>query len=658
MNDPRAESRPPAPGTALRWPPPGLERMQGDLGRIAARAGLAAALLVAPMLFVVAREQGFATLGPLADAWWVALILTTVGLAFSIDTVVRTARMLRRVGRAVTQGYDLPTVWYVLADGSHDMGFLLQGARHFAVMDERERSAMVRIRVFSESGNVVAGLWISVALGVGLLAAARDALTPSGLWMVTLLPGIATYAFAGVARIAHDARIRRARRAYHRQPWAADLVETEIRQWQTRRGEVGSATLASSIGATHPRLGRSLAGSGWVVAALGVVVVLPVLTLLPSSVAGPVLSTLATPSFDRVRRQAARVEAYRSWTVDPDPALSAREAGELLHELAHVGVDEPPSGGERPPRRQVAQSWLPEVGDSPLELDPFRWGDSLIALVGQGTTGAQRAYLAQVATHPSTADFSRLATASALDAAAARWVTPFPPEITVATIPIPRLNGLREGAQVHIASAAYALTQGREADAERYIREVVSVGFLLGDHGPTLIDNLIGYTMAESAGAALEDLYRVTGRDDDLATLRRMVGVAERASAGIDTELPQGTETWVRTLPTLVLDTTVVRGLRWEYFIGVTTLTPCLNLHRMVFGPSDDYHEFLIEARSALVRYPSEEGLFELARSGWLSTLQSEDATWIGRVLSVAMNDGESTCGEVVRRIESAQDVF
>jgi hypothetical protein len=107
----------------------------------------------------------------------------------------------------------------------------------------------------------------------------------------------------------------------------------------------------------------------------------------------------------------------------------------------------------------------------------------------------------------------------------------------------------------------------------------------------------------------------------------------------------------------MVLDTTVARGLRWEYFLGVTSLSPCLNLHRMVFGPDDDYTVFLDRAHEALVRFPSEEGLFALARDGWLSTLQSDRDTWIGRVMSVSMRRGRDTCGDAVRRIE-ATDVL
>jgi len=93
------------------------------------RGGVLVAILVLPLLFVVSRPQDFATLGPLADAWWVTLILATVGLGFAADVLASIGRALRRTAAALESGYDARTVVYVLADHRKDMGFLLQGSR-------------------------------------------------------------------------------------------------------------------------------------------------------------------------------------------------------------------------------------------------------------------------------------------------------------------------------------------------------------------------------------------------------------------------------------------------------------------------------------------------------------------------------------------------
>ena len=188
--------------------------------------------------------------------------------------------------------------------------------------------------------------------------------------------------------------------------------------------------------------------------------------------------------------------------------------------------------------------------------------------------------------------------------------------------------------------------------------ELISVGFLLGDNGPTLMDNIIGVALVQSGGHALENLYAATGRREALDELVGLREAADRAANRVRVLRFQGTETWVRSLPDLVFDTTAIRGLRWEYFIGVTTLTPCLNLQRMVFGPDEEYDAFLQRAHDSLVQWPSEEGLFEVASAGWLGTIESEGETWIGRLLSVSMRRGDNACGEVVRKVETARALF
>jgi len=164
-----------------KWPPPGLERIQGDLLTVAQRAGLASILLVLPLLLIAAREQDFASLGPFADAWWVPPFLMTVGLALALDAMARLTRGLRRSARAVDGGYDVLTVLRVLSDGGHDTGFLINGARHFAVLEPREREGIASIRVVAAVLLASAGTWMILAVTIGLFFAARGALSPRAL---------------------------------------------------------------------------------------------------------------------------------------------------------------------------------------------------------------------------------------------------------------------------------------------------------------------------------------------------------------------------------------------------------------------------------------------------------------------------------------------
>jgi hypothetical protein len=622
--------------------------MQGDLAVIASRAGLAGGLLVLPMLLVAVRGQDFASFGPLADSWWVIIVLGTVGLAFALDAIARVSRALRRSAQALDQGYGYPTVLRVLCDRGRDMGFLVSGLRHFSVIDDTEREAIASIRVVSWLLLAGAGLWLIVTMALGLFLAARGALSASGLQLFILLPAVVLYLFGAVASVVQDARVRRARSLWHQQPWSADLAAEEIKTWQT----------VSGTGRASER-GERLVLVSTLVAASAIVVVLPVLTLMPASAVGPIIAAISVPNLDRYRPRAARAEAFRSYRVEGDVSISPTEAGAILHTLVFVGVADEPSAGEREPTIRVSQLWFSDTddGENPTGLEPHLWGDSLFARADAGMDAAQRRYLASLVEHPLHTDFSRLARATALDAGSARWEVPFPPGVTMATIPVPRFASVRDAAHAHIGSAALAFLNGRNEDAERLLGEVISVGFLLADDGPTLIDNLIGFVLVEEGGAALADFYRVSGNTAAASELSKIREVAETSARMMRSETPISNDAWVRSLYRMTTDSTIARGLRWEYFINLTTIAPCLNMNRIVFGVGDEYDAFIEEARASLVRWPSDEALFDVARYGWIGASQPGAPTVLSRVAGLYMDSGENSCGRYVRHMQAA-DVF
>jgi len=640
----------------LRWPPPGLERLQGDLWRVAARGALSGGVLVLPMLFVAGRHQGFVSLGPFADAWWVTMVLAIVGLGFALDTLASAGRLLRRAAEALKGGYDRETVLRVVADTRKDMGFLIQGSRHFSGMEPAERDVVARLRVVSATCHALAGVWMSSALGVALLAAARGLLSDDAFWMFTLGPGLVLYVVGALVGILEDSRVRRARTRWFRQPWAQDLDPREIEAWRREMAE------------RQGQPGRLRPAGGWAVAlgraavlmtVLGVFVAVPVLTLIPTSAIGPVLALVALPRVSQVQQRAARAEAFRGLRLAPDPTVAPDEAGRILHDLLYVGADRPPAQGEAPPTTRYEAPWLPAMeGENPVGAEPHRWPEDLFSRVAADPSPDLLAFLDGIAAHPAHEAFTRLARAGRLDAVEARWGASFAPGTTVATLPIPRFGGLREGAYAHLAAAAAHAARGRTAEAETTIREVVSVGFLLGDQGPTLIDNLIGHVLVGAGGTALQRFYESQGRDDEARRVREMVETAERASLRVRSDPPEGAAAYVRSLPAMVLDTAAVRGLRWEYFILTATLSPCLNLHRMVFGADDDFRAFVERARGSLVRWPAEERLFELARAGYLGTVGDGAASPFGRFLGISMRSGPGTCADVVGRFETLKEAF
>jgi hypothetical protein len=630
--------------------------MQGDLWRVASRGAVSGGLLVLPLLFVLAREQDFASLGPFADAWWVTLVLAIVGLGFAIDALGTMKRVLDRTGRALERGYDFRTVCFVLADLKRDMGFLLQGGRHFSVMEPKERVLVAFLRTLSAGLFALAGIWMSGALGVVLLFAARGLVTPLTLWTTTLLPACLFYAIGGVAVALEEGRVRRARREWFKQPWSEDLVAGEIEGWRQDLSDLSQPALQ---GADLPHRGPAVRRLGIIAVAVGVVVAVPIFTLVPTSAIGPILVTVAFPTFDRVQLRAAEVEAFRRYRVEPDPGVSPELAGEILHTLLFIGTSDPPAEGELEPVVRIETPWIPDYSDgNPVGTEPHRWEESIFARAMDQPSPELRAYLRGISSHEAHPDFARLATAADIDVALSRWTSPFSPSMTVASVPVPRFTRLREGAWAHLAYAANELVEGRPQEAEEAVREVISVGLLLGDQGPTLIDNLVGHVMAQSGARALEHLYATMGRTRELDEIVALRESSVRAAARIHTPPPVGVESLVRALPALVNDTSAVRGLRWEFFTLVTTLTPCLNLQRMVFGPDAEYERFVTSARDALVRWPSEEHLFELSRAGYLGASPNAESSFLGRLLGVAMRSGPGTCGDIVSRIESLDEVI
>jgi hypothetical protein len=638
----------------IRWPPPGLDRLHGDLARVAARAALGGGILVVPLLFVLGRDLDLATLGPFADAWWVTLVLAILGLAFAADALVRTMTLLRRVSKALEQGYDLHTIRMVIADRDRDMGFLLTGSRHFSVLDEKEREAIGQIRVFSAELNALAGIWLPNALALGIVLGAHGVVSPATLWMGTALPSVALYGFASVAGTVAETRVRRARKRWYSQAWVEDLASEEARAWRGKATPTGEPVREAS---EDRSLGRVLRHTSVVMGVLAALIAVPILTLVPTAAVGPILTQLAVPGSNDVRARGARAEALRSYRVAPTPGVTPAEAGRLLHDLSYVGSDRQPPFGEREPTRRIAEPWL-GADENPTGIEPFAWPDSLLSAMVRGVTPEQRRYLEGLAAHPARADLSRLARAAAIDVASGRYEAPLPAELTLVDIPIPRFQELRDAAYSHVGAAAAALVDGHPDRAEELLEEIVSLGFLLGDGGPTLMDNLIGYAFIEQGAQALGDLYRAIGDTERSARLTSLRAVADGAVSRSRFQYPRGTEDWVRSLPELVGDTTVARGLRWEVFIAVTTLTPCINLQRLVFGPDQEYWDFVDRAHDELVRWPSEEGLFELARAGWFGPRPGAGGTLLGGILSVSMRTGEGTCGEVVRQLESAEALF
>lgn len=615
----------------LAWPPPGLERLQGDLWHVIRRAAAAGLFLVLPLLLAVTRETVFWSLGPYEGAWWVLLASSGVGIALLLEAYVALARIFRRAAKANQEGYGWGTVALVAADATRDTGFLIQGAREFSVLEPRERRKMARQRLWIVGTYLASALWVSVGFSVAVIFGAAGIITPMALGWGTLLPP-ALLALVGFGLGFVQRRwMSRARRIWHRRAWSSDLAAEGVRAWQTAYEQLAGRP------AQLNRSG-SLKRAAGLIAALAAFAILPAITIVPASTVGPVLGSVSIPQFARTQKRGALVEAYRPFRLPADAGLTPGEAGGLVRDLILVGQLREQESLERRPNAVISDPWLPAGTDQQGVdgIQPWNWNTALF----EGELDEESlAYLSGLGDHPARDLFSRVARAWPADIVAGRLELPLPPDAAMYSLPIPHFTQLRNSAYAHIGMAGAAYASGDVEAAELLLREVISVGFILADDGPALIDNLIGFVLIEEGGAALQALYRAAGRMAEADALRRVHEAIERAHAHLPTNFGSSLQSNLSLLVEIAADETALRGLRWEFLALTSTLVPCLNAHRIVFGPQDDYAEWLAEVRATLVRFPGEAALFEVARGGFLRT--GRGPSWLAQVLNLTMGKGD-----------------
>jgi hypothetical protein len=129
------------------------------------------------------------------------------------------------------------------------------------------------------------------------------------------------------------------------------------------------------------------------------------------------------------------------------------------------------------------------------------------------------------------------------------------------------------------------------------------------------------------------------------------VDAARRARAGL---IPDDVHALLRGVPDLVETENALRGLRWEYFAAFNMLAPCINLHKMVFGPDDTYDEWRERARDQLVRVDGERELFDLAESGVLGSGGQELQGFFARFLSLTLGSGGApgSCASLIASLQ------
>lgn len=637
---------------ALPWPPPGLGRIQGD-AYVVARWLAGGAVLVLPLLWAVATDQGPWSLGPLGETLWLAALLAIIGIPVLMTGYVFLNRLLRRATRAARNGYGWRLIALAACDHRRDTGFLLQGARIYEVVEPARRRRLASARIWTGGLFLGAALWLSLGFALAVVLAARGLLGPAGVVWMTLFPTSAGLVCAELLYAWQESRLRAARKTWHGKPWSAELAATEIEHWKNALAEEHEdmvRIIGSGEGA--PGTFRVAANAAIVV---GLVAVVPIFFLIFASMLSPVIANLAVPAFDRTQAKRAQIEPLRRFTLEPDPSVTAHEAGAILHAVAFAGLDAPLGTGLAPPVRRYEEAWLPAPPDDDV-MPGTPWAPtSFMELLEDPNIVLDPAalqYLEDVASHPGHADLARAARAAEIDLATPRWTRPLPAELAWPTLPIPRFSGIRDGAYAHLAKAALEARRGQLAAADTTLRELVSVGFRMAEQGPLLIDNLIGVVIAGIGGDGLERLYTFAGRPE-AAELRGLRATVDRSVDMARVRVMHDPDAAIRSLSTLAVDTALVPGLRWEMYMIGNTLAPCLNPHRIVFGPDPSYQAWLEQIESTLVHTPGEAQLFELGQRGFVGGAERLEPGLGTRLMTLTMGgvNREGSCWNAISGI-------
>jgi hypothetical protein len=637
----------------LSWPPPGLERLQGKLWRVSGVAWIGAVIVVFPLLWALATNQPFWSLGPFGGDWQVGLAIALLGLVVLVWAFWSSFAFLRQAAAAADSGYGTLTILEVAADLSRDTGFLIQGRRHFSTLDPSTRSGMVQARLQGAVLVLAAAVWLAVGFGLAVLLAARGFVTPEGTWLLTLGPTAVLLVGGLLVLLVQQARVRSARTTWRAQE-GPERSEDEAAAWAERLDQAGEAVV---LGAGRKGEGRRFRLGASLVVVLFLLALIPTLTVAVTSAIGPVLAKIAVPSFLPVQQMAGATEVLRRYRLEPDPSITPLRAGAALQNIAFVGTSGTPDALEHPPETLYKEPWFPHPDVFP---DPFSEtvATDLVTRPLKSFSPDQQAALRQAAEHPAHKEFALLARARLVDVVSGRWRLPFPDSLDFQSLPWPRFAAFRTAGLAQVARAAVLLDEGHADQAEETLHELISTGFLLIDQGPTLIDNLMGVVLANMGGDALEALYRRRGRTQEADALdwARQVGktAARKARAG---DTGEDVHSLLQGIPTLVEQSDALRGLRWEYFATFNTLAPCINLHKMVFGPDETYEDWRLAARDSLVRVKGERDLFELAEGSVVSAggRHRELSGFVPRFLGMMLGSGGSpgSCASVISSFES-----
>ncbi|MEX2152308.1 MAG: serine/threonine-protein kinase [Gemmatimonadaceae bacterium] len=619
----------------LEWPPPGLEQLRATLRTSLSILSLGALAAGIPIVLVsvfdresVVRQSLPPTLFLLAVTG-VALITFCAGLA-------GLGRFFRDARKAVASGYGWGTVAEVAADVRGDTGLLIAGGREYAELPPATRSAMRRNRMVAGVLRVIAGLAPILGYFVGVAAAARSPNGPTIVLWSSILLSLTLLAAARAIAWQEDRTMREARQRLRTASAAStrSLALDQLAQaWTTAFEQVSSG---QPLGAGTRRHGRIVRGAAVGFLSLAAITGIGIYFLMTFTTLIAVAGESNVPRFSNTTSKIKRIQRLSTLRLRADSSISPLRAGQALHAITRNGTSGPLGPWEKAPAITFDQPSVPVVPP-----DPFAtalgggWMREAFLQAPRGLTLAQRRFLRAQAENAALPEFRILARAPAVDMIGASVIARPDSSPPWFQFPIPKFSPLRNAATANVALAALDFGEGRADDAERRLREVISVGFLLIEDGHFLIENLIGAAMISNVRTPLNALYQATGRTREA---RFVSAESDPAPPTVDAEparRPRLSEI-DREVRRIVLDTMEIPGLRWELLLNAFSWQPCTDLHQVVFGADSLHRVTLAEARRRLVRTSSDSILFAMVERASSHPATSQGAR--GRAIRVSQS--------------------
>jgi serine/threonine protein kinase len=595
----------------LEWPPPGLEHFRESLRgtmRYLLIGGFAVGIpLVALSVFDRESFVRQSLPSPLFT-----LSLTAVGLLIFGVGCVGLGRFFKAAQKAVTAGYGWGTVAEIASDVRGDTGALIAGGREYAALAPEERSTLRRYRVVGSGLRLLAGLMPVAGYGIGVLLAARAASGPTVVLWCSIVLAV-TLLVAARALAWQENRTMRPARTRLRSATTATRTEDANRLAQTWTATFEQVRAGQAMGGGRSAFARPMRIAIDAVLVAAVWTTLLILIVQGFTTMMAVVAEIAMPKFSNTQQRIARIQRLAAYRLTPDSSISAVRAGQALHAVSRAGAEAPLMKWEAEPAFVIPIGPPAIPAQSPFPGEDGAWVSGAFRQARRGLNPAQRAFLQAIAGNAALGEFRTLARAPALDLPAAFWNIPRDSNPAWPALPIPKFVPIRAAAQANVAQAALDLAAGRSRDAEQRLRENISVGFLLIRDGDFLLMNLIGASLVTNTRVSLAALFEATGRARE----------ARAVSAEGDPVLPVAepdrrrrvpVDEISRTLRRVILDTTEIRGLRWEFLFSYS-LEPCADMHQVVFGPDSLHRATMREARKSLVRRSSDSTLFAIAES-------------------------------------------